>query len=59
MGTVEPVLEADASPAREDANAYEDHWYQVLRAAADRAASVAEGLGDEADHGDGWLRARA
>jgi hypothetical protein len=63
MGTVEPVLEMiAASPAREDDNAYEDHWYRVLRAAADRAAAVAEGLDDggaELDLGDGWLKRRA
>jgi hypothetical protein len=64
MGTPEPALDAaPASPAGEDDdNAYEDHWYRVLRAAADRAAAVAEGLEDgaaELDPGDGWLRPRA
>jgi hypothetical protein len=62
MGTIEPVLDGKASVTVEDAdNAYEDHWYRVLRAAADRAAAVAEGLEDggaDLDLGDGWLRSR-
>jgi hypothetical protein len=64
MGTLEPVLDLiGRSQHRDDADdAYEDHWYRVLRAAADRAAAVAEGLNDggaELDLGDGWLRPRA
>jgi hypothetical protein len=63
VGTIEPVLErTGALVSAEDADdAYEDHWYRVLRAAADRAAAVAEGLedgGSERDSGDGWLRSR-
>jgi hypothetical protein len=62
MGTIEPVLE-DAAPVNvEDAdNAYEDHWYRVLRAAADRAAPVAEGredAGADLELRDGWLRSQ-
>jgi hypothetical protein len=64
MGTIEPVLDRmGASVNVEDAgNAYEDHWYRVLRAAADRAAAMAEGLDDggvDSDLGDGWLTPRS
>jgi hypothetical protein len=48
MDVTVPALEtSQASPKSDEGDAYEDHWYRVLRAAADRTAAIAEGLEEE------------